>query len=530
QEEISEHFIGLAVKGMTAGKWSIQLVVAALVSAFGSSFLYGYNISVVNAPTVYIKVFLNESWTARFGTAMETKSLTLLWSITVSIFAIGGLVGALIVSIPVKYLGRKGTLLANNGFAILGALLTSLSKTAGSFEMLILGRFIIGLDGGIALSALPMYLGEISPKQIRGSIGQITAIFICCGVFSGQILGLPELLGGKESTWPFLFGMNVVPALVQLAILPFLPESPKYLLCEKNDYIKAQKGFQVFLGKEDVTKEMEEVQREKRNQKNVNLVSVCKLLQKRSMRWQIITVIVTMASYQLCGLNAIWFYTSSIFKEAGIQEHQIPYITLSTGGIEILASLVSSLTVERLGRRPLLIGGFAFMALFFGLLTVSLNLQNKVFWMPYLSIIFIIAVIASFCIGPGGIPFILTGELFDQSCRASAFMIGGTVSWLCNFAVGLLFPFIQSALGSFCFLVFAGIAAAGAIYLHFLLPETKNQTFAEICLSFAKINKKSHVSAEETKTITLSEFVEISASNVMNRKPNIEPDDVECTV
>uniref|UniRef100_A0A4W3JC01 Solute carrier family 2, facilitated glucose transporter member 5 n=1 Tax=Callorhinchus milii TaxID=7868 RepID=A0A4W3JC01_CALMI len=504
--------------------WTVQLVVAALVSAFGSSFLYGYNISVVNAPTVYIKVFLNESWTARFGTAMETKSLTLLWSITVSIFAIGGLVGALIVSIPVKYLGRKGTLLANNGFAILGALLTSLSKTAGSFEMLILGRFIIGLDGGIALSALPMYLGEISPKQIRGSIGQITAIFICCGVFSGQILGLPELLGGKESTWPFLFGMNVVPALVQLAILPFLPESPKYLLCEKNDYIKAQKGFQVFLGKEDVTKEMEEVQREKRNQKNVNLVSVCKLLQKRSMRWQIITVIVTMASYQLCGLNAIWFYTSSIFKEAGIQEHQIPYITLSTGGIEILASLVSSLTVERLGRRPLLIGGFAFMALCF---------LNTLFSQATGTHQLILCVMNPDCNTgsiSGGIPFILTGELFDQSCRASAFMIGGTVSWLCNFAVGLLFPFIQSALGSFCFLVFAGIAAAGAIYLHFLLPETKNQTFAEICLSFAKINKKSHVSAEETKTITLSEFVEISASNVMNRKPNIEPDDVECTV
>lgn len=310
--------------------------------------------------------------------------------------------------------------------------------------MLIVGRFIMGVDGGIALSALPMYLSEISPKEIRGSLGQVTAIFICIGVFTGQLLGLPELLG-KESTWPYLFGVIALPALVQLVSLPFLPESPRYLLFEKHDQAGAEKAFRTFLGKEDVSRELEEVLAEGRVQRHIQLVSVLELLRTPSARWQLITVVVTMGCYQLCGLNAIWFYTNSIFGKAGIPPEKIPYITLSTGGIETVAAVVSGLVIERLGRRPLLIGGFGLMTLFFGILTVTLTLQDHAPWIPYLSIVCILAIIASFCSGPGGIPFILTGEFFQQSQRPAAFIVAGTVNWLSNFAVGLLFPFIQSS-------------------------------------------------------------------------------------
>uniref|UniRef100_A0A8C0KEB9 Solute carrier family 2 member 9 n=1 Tax=Canis lupus dingo TaxID=286419 RepID=A0A8C0KEB9_CANLU len=361
--------------------WSCLLLVASFVGAFGSSFLYGYNLSVVNAPTPYIKAFYNESWERRHGHPIDPDTLTLLWSVTVSIFAIGGLVGTLMVKLIGKVLGRKYTLLVNNGFAISAALLMACSLQAGAFEMLIVGRFIMGVDGGISLSVLPMYLNEISPKEIRGALGQVTAIFICIGVFTGQLLGLPELLG------------------------------------------------------------------------------------------------------------KIWFYTNSIFGKAGISPEKIPYITLSTGGIETLAAIFSGLVIERLGRRPLLIGGFGLMALFFGIITITLTFQDHAPWIPYLSIVCILAIIASFCSGPGGIPFILTGEFFQQSQRPAAFIIAGTVNWLSNFAVGLLFPFIQKSLDTYCFLVFATICLTGAVYFYFVLPETKNRTFAEISQAFAKRNK-----------------------------------------
>ncbi|XP_069600947.1 solute carrier family 2, facilitated glucose transporter member 9 isoform X2 [Ranitomeya imitator] len=465
-----------------------RLIMAALVGALGSSFLYGYNLSVVNAPATYIRQLYNESWSSRYNYVVSGNTISIMWSVTVSIFAIGGLVGALIVIPMVNTLGRKKTLLINNLFALVAALLISLANIAQVPEMVIIGRFMIGVDGGIALSTLPMYLNEISPKRIRGSLGQITAILICVGVFTGQVLGLPEIFG-QESLWPCLFGFILIPAALQVVLLPFFPESPRYLLLEKQDTKRAEKAFRTFLGKKDVSQDIEDVLAETRIQRNTQLVSVIELFKDRSVRWQIITVIVTMASYQLCGLNAIWFYTNSIFKEAGIQPQTIPYITLSTGGIEILAAVVSGMTVEKLGRRVLLIGGFGLMTMFFGILTISLTFQDRASWVPYISIVCILGVIASFCIGPGGIPFVLVAEVFQQSQRPAAFMIAGSVNWICNFAVGLLFPLIQDGLGNYCFLVFATICLAGALYLYFVLPETKNKTFNEIDQAFAKINK-----------------------------------------
>ncbi|XP_062253470.1 solute carrier family 2, facilitated glucose transporter member 9 [Platichthys flesus] len=462
------------------------LLNAAFFGALGSSFLYGYNLSVVNAPALFIKAFYNKTWMERYGEPVGAEAVTLLWSVTVSIFAIGGLLGALSVSLFLKVFGRKGTLLLNNSFAIIAALLLSLGETAKSFEMLIIGRLIIGVDSGIALTALPMYLGEISPRHIRGFIGQFNSILICLGVFTGQVLGLPELLG-QESRWIYLFSFLAFPALLQLCVLPFLPESPRYLLLERRDEAGAEKAFQRFLGKKDVSQELDEVRAEA--QGTLHTISVLQMLKTPTVRWQLITIIITMACYQLCGLNTIWYYTNGILREAGFAENLLPYITLSTGAIETLAAIISGLVIERIGRKRLLIFGFSAMAVFFSLLTVFLNFQESVSWMPYLSYICILAVIASFCSGPGGIPFILTGELFEQSYRPAAFMIAGTVNWLANFTVGLLFPFIQETLQSFTFLVFVVVCTLGSIYLYVVLPETKNKTFMDISQSFAKINK-----------------------------------------
>uniref|UniRef100_A0A8C6K1I8 Solute carrier family 2, facilitated glucose transporter member 5 n=1 Tax=Melopsittacus undulatus TaxID=13146 RepID=A0A8C6K1I8_MELUD len=442
--------------------WSGSLIVASLTGAFGSSFLYGYNLSVVNAPAAFIKKFYNETWERRYGFSVDESTLTLLWSITVSIFAIGGLVGAIIVTPIVKFFGRKCTLLFNNVFAVTAALLMSLSLLAGSFEMLILGRVIMGVDAGISLSALPMYLSEISPKEIRGSLGQVTAIFICIGVFTGQVLGLPEIFG-QESRWPYLFGAIIVPSLIQVVILPFLPESPRYLLLEKHNTSKAERAFQTFLGKEDVSHEVEEVLAESRVQRNTKLVSVLQLLRTRAVRWQVITVVITMACYQLCGLNAVSVLQAMASPRDKV--HAVPFKN------KMLLFVFQGLVIERLGRRPLLIGGFGLMIVFFARqFTTDTDLLFPL---------------------SGGIPFVLTGEFFQQSQRPAAFMIAGTVNWLSNFAVGLLFPFIQGGLQTYCFLVFAAICFAGATYLVFVLPETKNKTFHEISQAFAKRNKVS---------------------------------------
>ncbi|KAM4629830.1 solute carrier family 2, facilitated glucose transporter member 9-like [Polymixia lowei] len=459
------------------------LLSAAFFSTLGSSFLYGYNLSVVNAPALYIENFKNNTWLARYGMPIGNETATLLWSITVSILAIGGLLGAIVVKFLVKVLGRKRTLLLNNIFALTAVLLLSFGELARSFEMLIIGRLIMGVNSGIALSALPMYLGEISPKYIRGFIGQFNGVLINFGVFTGQLLGLPDLLG-QESRWNFLFAFMALPALLQLCVLPFLPESPRYLLMEKKDEAGAEDAFRRFLGKEDVSQELEEVWAESRAQNNQEVISVLGLLRNQAVRWQIITAVITIACYQLCGLNALFFYTNEILSGAGFTDSLIPYITLCTGGIEVLASFVSGFLVERVGRRPLLIFGFSGMAVCYCALTVFLNIQDKASWIPYLSFVSILAAIACFAVGPAGTVFILVSELFEQSSRPAAFMITGTVLWLSNFTVGLVFPFIQEALQTYVFLVFVVVCTLGAVYLYFVLPETKNKTFVDISQSF----------------------------------------------
>uniref|UniRef100_A0A3B4F0X0 Solute carrier family 2, facilitated glucose transporter member 5 n=1 Tax=Pundamilia nyererei TaxID=303518 RepID=A0A3B4F0X0_9CICH len=452
------------------------LLCAAFFGSLGSSFLYGYNLSVVNAPALYIKAFYNKTWIERYGEPISAETVTLLWSVTVSIFSIGGLFGALSATLIIKVLGRKGTLLLNNSFAVIAAVLLSLGEMSRSFEMLIIGRLIMGVDSGKKYAFIISHSSE------------------------------------SESTWIYLFSFLALPAMLQLCVLPFLPESPRYLLMERRDEAGAEKAFQRFLGKKDVSQELEEVHMEARAQDKLHTVSVLQLLKSPAVRWQLITVIITMACYQLCGLNAIWYYTNGILREAGFTESILPYITLSTGAIETLAAIISGLVIERIGRKPLLIFGFFSMAVFFSLLTVFLNFQDRVSWMPYLSYVCILAVIASFCSGPGGIPFILTGELFEQSYRPAAFMIAGTVNWLSNFAVGLLFPFIQETLQSFSFLVFVAVCILGSIYLYVVLPETKNKTFMDISQSFAKINKMPFTISLLVEKVTATPIHSISST------------------
>ncbi|XP_076007335.1 solute carrier family 2, facilitated glucose transporter member 9-like [Genypterus blacodes] len=470
------------------------LLSTAFFTCIGSAFLYGYNLSVVNAPAPFIKSFINRTWIERYGTPVSTETVTLLWSITVSILSIGGLIGSILVKFLLKALGRRGTLLVNNSFSLVSAVLLSTAEKARSFEMLIIGRFVFGMYAGVSLSARNMYLAECSPRHIRGAITIFNSVMISVGVLAGQILSLREIFG-QESRWNFLFAAIAIPALVQLGGLFFMPESPRYLLMEKNDEAAAERALRRFLGKEDVTKEMEEIEMERQN--NLQVVSVLQLLRDRTVRWQLITGIVVLVSVQLSGVIAVLYYTNVILTDAGISRSMASYITLSIGGVQVIFSAFSAVLIERVGRRVLIIVGLAGMIVCYGLLTVFLSIEHMVSWMPYLSFACILAAMAFIILGPASVAFVLVSELFEQSNRPAAFSICGSLFYLCQFIIGLVFPFMQEALQNYVFLVFVVVCTVAAVYLFFVLPETKNKTFVEISQSFAKRNKLSTVQPDK---------------------------------
>ncbi|XP_061315568.1 solute carrier family 2, facilitated glucose transporter member 9-like [Pezoporus flaviventris] len=446
--------------------------------------LYGYNLAVVNSPAVHIKAFYNTTWSQRYGHGLAPGPLTLLYSLTVSTFSLGGLVGSLLVGVLVERYGRNGALSRSSLLVLLAGGFMGFSRELGSPEMVIIGRCITGIHSGICLSVVPLYLGEIAPKNLRGFLGLVPSIFICLGVFSAQVLGLPELLG-EDRFWPLFLSVVVIPTSLQLLLLHCFPESPRYLLIEKDDVCGTTRALRRFLGTPDVQDVIEEMKAEQQSLSSMDMVSVWQLLRDRSVHWQTLSVVVVNAGMQLSGIDAIWFYTNTIFENAGIPVSQIPYATVGTGTIEVVAGLIGCFTIEKLGRRPLLIAGFCTMGICLAGITVSLLLQTTVPWMCYVGVVCVIGTIAGFCIGPAGVPFLMTAELFMQSHRPAAYIVGGSLNWLCNFTIGFIFPFLQMSAGAFCFLVFCGVCLLVALYVYLVIPETKNKTFMEISHIFA---------------------------------------------
>ncbi|NWV37320.1 GTR9 protein, partial [Grantiella picta] len=461
---------------------TFPLLSVTLLVSFGSSMLYGYNLAVVNSPAEHIKAFYNATWSQRYGHGLASGPLTLLYALTVSIFALGGLVGSLLVGVLVEQCGRNGALSRSALLVLLAGGFMGFSRELESPEMVIIGRSITGLhSGGCCLGcAQPFPHGS----NLRGFLGLMPTLFICLGVFSAQVLGLPELLG-KDRFWPLFLSMVVVPASLQLLLLHCFPESPRYLLIERNDICGATKALHRFLGTPDVQDVIEEMKEEQRSLSSMEMVSVWQLLRDRSVRWQTLSVVVVNAGMQLSGIDAIWFYTNTIFENAGIPVSEIPYTTMGTGAIEIIAGLIGCLTIERVGRRPLIIIGFCAMGVCSAGITVSLLLQAALPWMRYVSVACVVGIIAGFCMGPAGVPFLMTAELFTQSHRPAAYIVGGSLNWLCNFTVGFIFPFLQMSAGAFCYLVFCGVCLLVALYVYLIIPETKNKTFMEISHIFA---------------------------------------------
>ncbi|XP_032614715.1 solute carrier family 2, facilitated glucose transporter member 7 [Hylobates moloch] len=470
------------------GRLQPTLLLATLSAAFGSAFQYGYNLSVVNTPHKVFKSFYNETYFERHATFMDGKLMLLLWSCTVSMFPLGGLLGSLLVGLLVDSCGRKGTLLINNIFAIIPAILMGVSKVAKAFELIIFSRVVLGVCAGISYSTLPMYLGELAPKNLRGMVGTMTEVFVIVGVFLAQIFSLQAILGNPAG-WPVLLALTGVPALLQLLTLPFFPESPRYSLIQKGDEATARQALRRLRGHTDVEAELEDMRAEARAEHAEGHLSVLHLCALRSLRWQLLSIIVLMAGQQLSGINAINYYADTIYASAGVEAAHSQYVTVGSGVVNIVMTITSAVLVERLGRRHLLLAGYGVCGSACLVLTAVLLFQNRVPELSYLGIICVFAYIAGHSIGPSPVPSVVRTEIFLQSSRRAAFMVDGAVHWLTNFIIGFLFPSIQEAIGAYSFIIFAGICLLTAIYIYVVIPETKGKTFMEINRIFAKRNR-----------------------------------------
>ncbi|XP_047465740.1 solute carrier family 2, facilitated glucose transporter member 11-like [Mugil cephalus] len=510
---------------------SRTLALTVCFAAIGGTFQYGYNISIINAPTSYIQGFINDTYVERWGTGLDIPQVTLVWTIIVSAFPLGGLLGALLAGPMAVRFGRKKSLLLNNSFLFVGAVFVLTCRVAKSFEMIIVARFLVGMNSGVSMNIQPMYFGESAPKHLRGAVAFSSAVFTAFGIFLGQVVGLTELLGAAP-LWPYLLASNALPGLIQLVTLPWFPESPRYLLIDRGDREACVQALGRLRGGEAPVLEMEEMLQEQQQLSaalNSGSAATARtpwsLFKDRDLRSQLSTVMVASSAMMLCGNDSFYFYASYIFLKAGIPPEKIQYVTIGTGASELTASILSNLLIERAGRRYLLIGGYSLMTCWTVVFTVALNLQSQgVTGMAYVSMACLFCYILSFGLGPAGVTGILPAEIFDQAARPAAYMVAGSLMWLSLFLVGMMFPFLVGSLGNFCFLPFLFVCLVSALFFGFTLPETKGKTLAQITAEFDKRNQRK-MSPEEQVEEPLKDHYQLgkaSSSTTLTCDPDPE--------
>ncbi|CAG4950920.1 unnamed protein product [Colias eurytheme] len=388
--------------------------------------------------------------------------------------------GAAAVCFPIglimDILGRKKTMLFLTLPFTLGWLLITFASNVG---MLMAGRFITGIAGGAFCVTAPAYTSEIAQDSIRGTLGSYFQLMITVGILFAYAVG----------SYTSVFVFNILCTLIPIVfaiIFFFMPESPNFLVV-KGRHGEAREALIRLRGRNyDVDSELSNLQTKAEDAKN-NPISFLSAITKKTALKAVLICYALMLFQQLSGINAVIFNTSKIFTSAGAAIE--PAIaTIIIGVIQVLATFVSSLVVDKLGRRILLLFSALVMCICSTALGVYFFLQDThgssssiveaLSWLPLLSLsLFIIA----FSLGFGPIPWMMAGELCLIDIKAFVGSTAGTFNWLLSFTVTSTFNSLNNAIGSGqVFWLFAGIMVIGFIFIFFIVPETKGKSVDEI--------------------------------------------------
>nr|XP_012234810.1 PREDICTED: solute carrier family 2, facilitated glucose transporter member 1-like isoform X2 [Linepithema humile] len=470
-----------------SGGWTPLLVLGGATCCLGSALPAGYNIGVMNNPAHLMQSFCNDSVRERHSVQLSNHELQILWSTIVSIFLIGGVSGSLVASWLSDRFGRKGALCVGNICGIVGAILFLLVRTANSIELFLLGRIIVGLSGGLATSLLPMYMTEIAPLKLRGAVGVLCQLGITCGVLVGQIAGLETVLGTPES-WHIMLAAFSPLCVAALLLTIVLPESPKYLYIIKGEQGKALKelsrlrNMNILHQQNEITSLQEELAMKSTS----STWNITRVLNEPTVRLPLFLVCLMQFGQQISGINAVFYYSNTIFLGAGLGITGAQYATLGTGVANIVMAIVSVPVMLLFSRRKVL---FLSCYLCIGCLValcISIALIDALSFMPWLCTVAVLAYVVFYGIGLGPIPFFIGSELFDVGPRPAAMSLGSMFNWGGNFLVGMMFPSLQAVIGPYVFLVFATCTLILVQINQVYLPETRGRSTTDIAASMTK--------------------------------------------
>eukprot|EP00096_Caligus_rogercresseyi_P009375 TRINITY_DN3174_c0_g1_i1.p1 TRINITY_DN3174_c0_g1~~TRINITY_DN3174_c0_g1_i1.p1 ORF type:complete len:477 (+),score=100.32 TRINITY_DN3174_c0_g1_i1:239-1669(+) len=474
-----------------------KFLVLVIFTAVLGMFQFGWNTGVFNVPQSDIEAFIS---------TVEDVDPTVLFTVAVAAFILGGMFGGLGAGTVAEKIGRQKGLLFNQVPIFIGIILMAISKEIQSYPALVIGRFFVGISCGLFTGLVPLYVNEIAPINLRGGLGTVNQLAVTCGLFLSQLLGQRDILGG--SSWPIILSLSIIPCILQATLLPLCPESPRYIAVTKNDRETSQKILSKLRGTPDVSEEYDSIVNEGDSSSSLSILQV---FTARSLRKPLLIAVLMHLSQQITGINGIFFYSTKIFQNGGISAESASYATVGVGAIMVIMTLITIPLMDRSGRRPLHLIGMAGMTFACILITIALYVAGDgeiTGGSTAFLIISILTFVVFFALGPGSIPWLITGELFATESRPAATAIVTTVNWLASLVVTFTFPIIQSQILKLTFVVFGILLVLLLVPLYFLLPETKNRTIEEILVLLDK-NKKPQPSSSSSNNAYQQEVNEL---------------------
>jgi sugar porter (SP) family MFS transporter len=442
----------------TASSSSIRrrVLLGAGITALGG-LLFGYDTGVISGALLFIGKDFHGL------TSFDKELLT-------SILLIGALIGALAAGRIADRVGRRPVVLGTAALFVAGVLLAAVSPDYG---VLIAARVIIGIAVGSASMVVPLYIGEIVPPRIRGALVSFNQLAITSGILASYLVDY-----GLASTqnWRLMFALAAIPAILMFTGMLFQHESPHWLVTQGRED-EARAVLRRVRERSDIEAEIAEVR--DLSTRGVGLKAVFHPSVRR-----VLTIGVMLAVFQqITGINTIIYYAPTLLSSAGLGNSAALLANVVNGAVNVLMTIVAIRLLDRVGRRPLLLGGTAGMAIAMIVVALTFALGGSQLHgdVAYIAIAGLLLYTGSFAVGLGPVFWLLISEIYPLRIRGQAMSIATMANWGANFVVTISFLTLLSAMGNAgTFFLFAGLSIVAVAYFHRVVPETKDRSLQDI--------------------------------------------------
>lgn len=448
---------------------TFYVILIAGAAALGG-FLFGFDTAVINGAVTALANAFNAN-------SVQT-------GLAVSLALLGSAIGAFFAGKIADRYGRVKAMVVASIFFTISAIGSGLPFTIWDF---IFWRVLGGLAVGAASVIAPAYIAECSPANLRGRLGSLQQLAIVVGIFIALLCNYFIAVSAGSAEAPFLFGIaawrwmfwtEIPPAVLYGIAALMIPESPRYLVAQNREQEAAKVLHKIIGG--NVNAKIDEIKHTVRQERQPRFSD---LLSRSGGLLPIVWLGIGLSVFQqFVGINVIFYYSSVLWRAVGFSERDSLWITVITGAVNIITTLVAIAFVDKFGRKPLLLLGSLGMTLTLGTLTsIFANAALDAAGNPTLTgSAGITALIAAnlyvFCFGFswGPVVWVMLGEMFNNQIRAAALAIAAAVQWVANFLISTTFPPLLQyfGLGS-AYGLYTTSAAISFFFVLFLLRETK---------------------------------------------------------